>query len=277
MQQALIDLGFLSGRADGIFGPITQSAVMAFQRANGLAVDGIAGPRTLGALYGSAPSSGDGSSGGQSSRGSTISRTLRLGDRGEDVATLQRRLNELNFNCGRADGVFGPITQSAVMAFQRANGLAVDGIVGRNTIAKLYASDVITGDLPHTSKADDIIAFAMGYIGKPYVYGASGPNSFDCSGFTSFVFKHFDVNLKRSAWDQGNDNRFAVLAQQELQKGDIVFFDTSTSTNTRYHVGIYISNGEFIHASSGGGSVRVDTLASGYYQQTFKWGLRILK
>lgn len=79
LQQALKDQGFLSGKADGIFGPVTQAAVMAFQKAKGLAADGIAGPKTLAALYGSNNSSEGNSSGGQSGRGTAISRTLRLG------------------------------------------------------------------------------------------------------------------------------------------------------------------------------------------------------
>lgn len=374
LQQALIKQGFLSGKADGIFGPVTRAAVIAFQKAKGLAPDGIVGPKTLNALYGSAASSGGSPSDKQSNRGATISRTLRLGDRGqdvailqdllnrlgfncgkvdgifgaathaavvafqkknsltpdgivgpktlaallnrdasteenrfpslpeeepsrgadisrtlrlgdrgEDVAILQKRLNELNFNCGKADGIFGLATLNAVKAFQKANGLTVDGIVGKATIAKLYSSDVVTGDkqagqgdASYDLKADEIIAFAMGYIGRPYVYGASGPDSFDCSGFTTFVYGHFGISLKRTAWDQGNDSSFARLSQQQLSKGDLVFFDTSTSSNTRYHVGIYIGGGQFIHASSAAGEVRIDTLSSGYYQQSFKWGLRVL-
>lgn len=287
LQNRLNELKFNCGKADGIFGPATYAAVVAFQKKNGLVPDGIVGPKTLAALFDNGVSPGENPPSNlpdeQPSRGADISRTLRLGDRGEDVAILQRRLNELKFNCGKADGIFGPATYAAVKAFQKANGLVVDGIVGKNTLAKLYSSDVITGDkvadrgdTSRDSKADKVVAFAMGYIGKPYVYGASGPNSFDCSGFTTFVYKHFGISLKRTAWDQGNDSRFARLSRQQLSKGDLVFFDTSTSAHTRYHVGIYIGGGKFIHASSAAGNVRIDTLDSGYYQQRFKWGRRIL-
>lgn len=287
LQNRLNQLNFNCGKADGIFGNATYAAVVAFQKKNGLVPDGIVGPKTLAALFSDGASTGKNppanSPGEEPSRGGSISRTLKLGDKGEDVAALQRRLNELKFNCGKVDGIFGNATLKAVKAFQKANGLTVDGIVGKNTIAKLYSSDVVTGDkqtdrgdTSHDSKADEIIAFAMEYIGKPYVYGASGPDSFDCSGFTTFVYKHFGILLKRTAWDQGNDPSFVRLSREQLSKGDLLFFDTSTATNDRYHVGIYIGGGEFIHASSAGGKVRIDTLDSGYYQRTFQWGLRVL-
>ncbi len=287
LQNRLNQLNFNCGKADGIFGNATYAAVVAFQKKNGLTPDGIVGPKTLAALFNDGVSTGKNppasSPDGEPSRGTGISRTLRLGDRGEEVATLQRRLNELKFDCGKVDGIFGLATLNAVKAFQKANGLTVDGIVGKDTIAKLYSANVVTGegltdrsDASHGSKADQVIAFAMRYIGKPYVYGASGPDSFDCSGFTTFVYKQFGIFLERTAWNQGNDSSFARLSREQLSKGDLLFFDTSTSTYDRYHVGIYIGGGEFIHASSAAGKVRIDTLDSGYYQRTFKWGLRVL-
>jgi peptidoglycan hydrolase-like protein with peptidoglycan-binding domain len=143
MQKRLIQLGYLNDRADGSFGPLTEKAVKDFQRAHGLKVDGIAGPQTMGVLYGGkAIPAGTSSSvnRGTTSSGTTpISRTLRRGSRGSDVSELQRRLNELNFNAGAIDGSFGPKTLSAVKSFQKSRGLAVDGVVGPQTRAALYA------------------------------------------------------------------------------------------------------------------------------------------
>ena len=64
---------------------------------------------------------------------------MRRGSRGSQVITLQKRLNTLGYNAGTADGIFGRRTYNAVVAFQRANGLSVDGIVGKNTVAKLFS------------------------------------------------------------------------------------------------------------------------------------------
>jgi len=165
LQNKLNALGYNAGKADGIFGSKTRSAVMAFQRANGLTVDGIVGPATWAKLNSS--STTEKSTGSKapapktetSSRGnSPITQTLRLGSRGSQVKILQERLNSLGYNAGKADGIFGSKTRSAVMAFQRANGLAVDGIVGPATIAKLYpsTSQPKTGDSkPKDSEPSD--------------------------------------------------------------------------------------------------------------------------
>ena len=114
-------------------------------------------------------------------------------------------------------------------------------------------------------------------MGAPYKYGAAGPDAFDCSGFTSYIFKHFGISLLRSAKDQGYNDNFPKLSRQELKKGDLVFFDTISDNDYSDHVGIYIGDGKFIHASSSNSKyVRIDTLDSGYYQRTFVWGRRIL-
>lgn len=153
MQQRLINLGYLNGKADGIFGPATEQAVRSFQSAHNLVVDGKAGPQTLNALYssdakpaGQSASTGGGSSGAPDNGSPNpatgtvpIQRVLRRGARGEDVAALQSRLNELKYNAGTADGIFGSLTENAVRNFQRDRGLAVDGIAGSQTINALFA------------------------------------------------------------------------------------------------------------------------------------------
>ncbi|HSK69092.1 MAG TPA: peptidoglycan-binding protein [Candidatus Limnocylindria bacterium] len=131
MQAALIAQKYLSGAADGKFGANTYEAVRRFQQANGLAVDGLAGNRTLTILYAAA-----GTGGGAAPRASG---TLEYGSSGSAVVSLQKALTQLGFNTGGADGKFGANTQKAVEAFQRANGLAADGKAGPATLAKLDA------------------------------------------------------------------------------------------------------------------------------------------
>ncbi|WP_164018707.1 peptidoglycan-binding protein [Pyxidicoccus trucidator] len=124
LQNKLKAAGFNPGAADGAFGPKTEAAVKAFQRARGLTSDGVVGPKTWSALNAPASSGGSGP-------------TLRPGARGEPVRALQSRLNTLGFNAGTADGAFGPKTEAAVKAFQRAKGLTADGVVGPKTWDKL--------------------------------------------------------------------------------------------------------------------------------------------
>jgi peptidoglycan hydrolase-like protein with peptidoglycan-binding domain/spore germination protein YaaH len=134
LQQLLTQHGFPVGSIDGVFGNRTLEALKSFQKSRGLTADGIAGKRTLEQLYKGTENRGE-AEGGLSS----ITRTLKAGCRGDDVKALQRMLNELGFQAGTADGIFGSGTKLAVMRFQSDNGLKADGVVGKMTLAKLSA------------------------------------------------------------------------------------------------------------------------------------------
>lgn len=124
LQSALHALNLYSGYVDGIKGPLTRHAVVAFQQRRGLAADGIAGPRTRRAL-------------GWRGRPGLGSRTMGFGDRGWDVAALQFLLQRAGHGAGRADGIFGPLTRAAVERAQGAAGIGVDGLAGPVTIRSL--------------------------------------------------------------------------------------------------------------------------------------------
>ena len=118
--------------------------------------------------------------------------------------------------------------------------------------------------------AQRIVDYALQFKGYPYVYGNEGPTSFDCSGLTWYVYKQFGYSLYRSSRDQIN-NGTAVL-KAELQLGDLVFFSSNGSYPT--HVGLYIGNGEFIHASTPQSGVKIDSLYSSYYDSDYYLGAR---
>lgn len=123
VQQKLKDLGYYTGSVDGIFGATTKKAVMNFQKGKGLTADGVVGSATLSAL-------GLGSS----------SATLRQGDQGNKVKEVQQKLKNWGYYQGTADGIFGQATKTAVINFQKNNGLPADGIVGSKTFAALGVS-----------------------------------------------------------------------------------------------------------------------------------------
>lgn len=125
-----------------------------------------------------------------------------------------------------------------------------------------------------TSKGEEIVNFAKKYLGCKYVYGGSGPSTFDCSGFTMFVYKNFGVSLSHSATAQSKKGTY--VEKSNLQPGDLVFFKDYETMVGIGHCGIYIGGGEFIHASSGTGyCVKISTLLSGSYSTRYETARRI--
>ena len=127
-----------------------------------------------------------------------------------------------------------------------------------------------------TEKLQYVISVARSKLGKLYVYGAFGPNTFDCSGFTNYCFRQIDVDLKQSAYTQGYDKKYPKIAFKDLRAGDLVFFDTVTDSDLSDHVGIFLGKGKFIHASSSAGKVIISSMSSGYYNRVFSWGRRVM-
>ena len=124
LQAALTRLHLYQGFVDGVRGPLTRKAVVRFQRRRGLAVDGVAGPQTRHAL-------------GRYGRPRLGSRVMKIGSRGWDVAALQYLLQRKGYGPGIADGIFGGLTQAAVVRAQGAASIGVDGLAGRRTIRAL--------------------------------------------------------------------------------------------------------------------------------------------
>lgn len=129
-------------------------------------------------------------------------------------------------------------------------------------------------DTETASTASKLIEYAMQYLGVPYVYGGTTTDGFDCSGFTQYVFAAYGYTLKRSSADQYNNNGTAV-SKDELIPGDLVFFSRSNAAVG--HVGIYIGDDYFIHASSTGDVVRITALSSSYYVEHYVGARRIIE
>ena len=126
-----------------------------------------------------------------------------------------------------------------------------------------------------TSKGQEIVEYAKQYLGCPYVYGGSGDKSFDCSGFTMYVYKKFGYTLSHSAIAQSKVGTY--VAKEDLQAGDLVFFLDYETMDGIGHCGIYIGNGEFIHASSGSGyCVKISNLLTGSYNKRYATARRLI-
>ena len=126
------------------------------------------------------------------------------------------------------------------------------------------------------TKGEEIVAYAIQFKGKPYVYGGSSPKGFDCSGFTSYVYKHFGYTISRSASGQSSEG--VKVAKKDLQPGDLVIYKNQSLTRIG-HVGIYIGNNKMIHASEPGVGVIITEIdaKSHNYPKRFVMGRRIIK
>ena len=124
---------------------------------------------------------------------------------------------------------------------------------------------------PANTTADQLIATAKKYIGVPYLWGGTTPSGFDCSGFLQYVFRQNGLNLLRTSKEQYTMGVY--VARNQLRKGDLVFFQTGS--NGISHVGMYIGNDQFIHASSSNG-VTISNLSNSYWIRTYYGARRVL-
>ena len=185
--------------------------------------------------------------------------TLYQGMRNNEVTNLQNDLKILGYFSYGATGYFGNLTKQAVTAYQSDNYLRVDGIVGHATAREI--------------KVDKIIKNAKQYLGVPYVWGGTSPSGFDCSGFTHYVFLKNGITIPRTSALQYNEGTW--VSKDQLRPGDLVFFTTYKPGPS--HVGIYIGNGQFVHASSGAEQVTISDLTKNYYMQRYIGAKRVIK
>jgi cell wall-associated NlpC family hydrolase len=144
--------------------------------------------------------------------------------------------------------------------------------------AKTTAPATSTNNKPGTAAVvrvlgnTSVVRAAYSKVGRPYVWGASGPRAFDCSGFTRYVMKQFGVDLPHSSRLQARMGRF--VSRNNLQPGDLVFFATRGAGIS--HVGLYVGNGKMVHASTPSTGVIVSSLSERYYATRYVGARRVL-
>ena len=241
LQTRLYALGYFSKApsVDGEYGTITTYAVGLFQQANGIEATGTADAATMKAIY------------------STGAKSLPSGSKSAEEVSQ-----------GGGGSVVNPpssVKLSSTYVTTMPSAL--------KSTTKSYSSS-----MSNPLKIEHVIYSAQEKLGCPYVYGATGPSKFDCSGLSGYAYKKVGVSLKRTAYSQGYDSGYTKISGvSNLKRGDLVFFNTISDSDLCDHVGIYLGGGCFIHASSGGHKVVVSNIASGYYNRVFSWGRRILK
>ena len=124
---------------------------------------------------------------------------------------------------------------------------------------------------------ESIEVYAKNFLNAPYVWGAIGPDKFDCSGFTKKIYSQSGITIPRHSSHQAKVGKY--VKYEDLKKGDMVFFDTNHKlTGKVNHVGIYLEDGKFIHASSGNKKVVITNFnEKKFYKNRFLWGRRVVE
>lgn len=196
--------------------------------------------------------------------------SFERGDDGQEVIAIQKRLVELSYTITNIDGDFGPETEAAVRSFQTDRGLEVDGVIGPDTYRALMNKE-IPPNRGNGAVVRRILRAAYSVMGTPYVFGGTTPYGFDCSGFTQYAFARAGVSIPRMADSQLYYGR--PVSMSELRPGDLVFYTTYEPGAS--HCGIYVGNGNFIHAGSSTG-VTVAPAFTGYWGARYYGACRIL-
>lgn len=188
-----------------------------------------------------------------------------------EVATLSGLVTGSNVNVRAGAG----LDQAVIGQKNRGESVTINGQYGawyqiayHDGVGYIH-SDYVTlwqnalpsrGDSTETATA--MIQFAERFLGTPYVYGGSTPSGFDCSGYTQYVYRHMGLSINRTAAAQASQG--TPVAHGQWQTGDLLFFSYYGGSGIS-HVGIYIGNGVFIHASSSSGVRYSNVLTDSYY------------
>lgn len=142
----------------------------------------------------------------------------------------------------------------------------------KKTTVNRGGSGINSGSSTPSVGNNSVSSYAVKFVGRDYIWGAAGPNAFDCSGFTMYVYSKFGVRLPHSSGGQYGYGQ--TVSKGNLAAGDLVFFNTYGSIS---HVGIYTGGGNFVHASNSRTGVIVSSLSEGYYAKRFVGAKRILR
>ena len=146
-------------------------------------------------------------------------------------------------------------TKEECLAFGRRKGKAIIGV------------DVINATVSESANTigAKLVAEAKKHLGKKYVWGATGPNTFDCSGLTQYCHKKLGISIPRTSLAQSNSGK--SVSKSNLQMGDLIFWKTTSAKVG--HVGMYVGNGQFIHAPNSRSVVKIDSLSNSYYSSRY--------
>lgn len=193
-----------------------------------------------------------------------------------EVKMIQERLAALGY-AAQVTGNYDEATAAAVAAFQTRNGLQADGYVGLKTQERLYSADAVGAGANMYADADasQMLKYAKKALGKRYVVGGRGPDSFDSSGLVYYCLQMAGSERQRlsAAKYAAVDEWTKITDMDSLQAGDLVFFYGNEEEQVQ-HVGIVLDGSTMIDASSANGKVVERSYRTSYWEAHFAWGRR---
>ena len=280
VQTRLMELGYLDiDEPTSYFGNVTKYALKLFQRQHELQMDGIAGEQTQSLLF-----SDD-----------ALGYVMKEGMEGDDISAFQHQLEELGYlTIHQITGYYGTDTVNAVIKFQNRNHLAKDGKAGEKTLEAVNSPDARVSytkeqevikekkkaaaaakSTSASGRIDKLISIASKQVGKPYILGKNGPESYDCSGLVYYCLRQTGVYTRRlNAAGLAKTTSWAkVSSMGALKRGDLIFFKSDDNSRVG-HVAIYVGSGMMIDASSANGQVMKRSCTGGWSKRNFVCGRR---
>ena len=280
VQTRLMELGYLDiDEPTSHFGNATQYALKLFQRQHDLQMDGIAGEQTQSILFSE----------------DAQKYIMKEGTEGDDIRSFQEQLEELGYlTIHQITGYYGTDTVNAVKKFQNRNHLTKDGKAGEKTMEAVNSPDARVSytkeqevvkakkkaaaaakSSSSSGRIDKLISIASKQIGKTYVLGKNGPDSYDCSGLVYYCLKQVGVYTRRlSAAGLAKTTSWQKISSfGSMKKGDLIFFKSDDSS-TIGHVAIYIGGGTMIDASSANGKVMKRSCTGSWSRRNFVYARR---
>jgi len=198
-------------------------------------------------------------------------------DRGTEAVVLDRMGDwyKLRFPRGTVGWMRGDMLKgisARQVASTRTRTRSSQTVAQRTRTSSSSKTRTVASREPSPSSGYALIDKAKSHMGVRYRWGGTSRSGFDCSGFTTSVFRSQGIRLPRTSREQARVG--TAVSKSNLKQGDLVFFKTNRGTRIN-HVGIYIGGGRFIHASSGGGRVKTDSINEGYYQRRYAGARRV--
>lgn len=292
IQKKLNEFNFYHDDIDGDFGILTEYAIKQFQKKHQLATSGMLDDDTVHIMI-------EAEMNQYLKKIEQLSEKIYPGLQSEDVKKTQEILQYFGYYHGNIDGIYGPLTAEAIQRAEEEHQISLVNVHLQQPLKKVHenkkkenqkskqtAKTSPSNEVVQVSKevrkidnspqpvattksrSTQIIQTAQSYIGTPYEWGGTSPNGFDCSGFLQFVYQTEDIQIPRTVTEIWNFGK----PVSSPSVGDLVFFETYKPGPS--HAGIYLGNGQFIHAGSSRG-VEISDLNLDYWQTRFLGAKRI--